>query len=171
MMIKIIEEIDDLLEKKVPQFKKTFHSPATDFEFANLEDAIGMELPAEFKTFYRWHNGQIRSPYVPFHIDNDEVIMPIAEIIDWYEELSGQLEYGDIDEEIWKKSWVPFTDDGTGNSTCIDISKENFGQIVYQDHERDETRVIFDSLTEWLDDLLNKMKAFDYSTWSYLTRL
>ena len=167
----MIKEIDALLEKRIPEFKKNFYPPALDSEFASLEGVIGTELPDEFKTLYRWHNGQIRSPYIPFQIESHEILISISEIIETYEELSGQLEYGDIDEEIWKKSWVPFTDDGTGNSTCISISKDNFGQIIHHDHEGDETGVIFDSLAEWLENLLSKMKGFDYSTWSYLDRL
>lgn len=167
----VIKEIDALLEEKIPKFKNTFYPPATDSEFESMENFVESKLPDEFKILYKWHNGQISSPYIPFHVETHELLMPILEIMDWYEELSSQLEDGDINDEVWKKSWVPFTDDGTGNSTCIDISKDNFGQIIHQDHEGDETRVVFESLTEWLKDLLDKMKVFDYSTWTYLDRL
>ncbi|WP_201535286.1 SMI1/KNR4 family protein [Psychrobacter ciconiae] len=170
-MEQIIKKIDDLIEEKIPKFKNTFYPPATDAEFESLEDAVGAKLPNEFKTLYKWHNGQSWSPYIPFHVATQERLMPIAEMIDWYKELSGQLEWGDIDEDVWKKSWLPFTDDGTGNSTCIDLSKDNFGQIIYQDHEGDETHITFNSMSEWLEDLLNKMRVFDYSTWDYLDRL
>lgn len=170
-MERIIKEIDILLEEKIPQFKRTFNPPATETEFTELEAVIGAKLPNEFKIFYRWHNGQKRSPYVPFYIGTDEILMPIADIIDWYDELSGQLDTGDIEENKWKKIWVPFTDDGAGNSTCIDISEEGFGQIVIQDDWDDDVKVIFTSLSKWLEDLLNKMNDFDYSTWSYLNRL
>lgn len=170
-MEQIICEIDALLEERIPQFKKILKPPASDSEFAKLEKLIETEIPEEFKTLYTWHNGQNLSPYIPFHIETHEILMPIANIIEWYEELSGQLDSGDIDEDRWQKKWVPFTDDGSGNSTCIDVSKDNFGQIVYQDDEEYEVRVIFTSLSEWLEDLSNKMKFFDYSTWSYLDRL
>lgn len=170
-MEQIISKIDALLDGKIPQFKKTLKPPASDSEFAKLAELIGTKIPEEFKTFYKQHNGQNLSPYVPFHIETGEILMPITDIIEWYEELNGQLDSGDIDKNRWQKKWVPFTDDGSGNSTCIDISDDNFGQIVYQDDEEYEVRVIFSSLSEWLEDLSNKMKSFDYSTWSYLDRL
>ena len=170
-MKQIIKEIDKLLEEKIPQFKKTFNPPATESDFEELETVIGVKLPEEFKTFYRWHNGQNRSPYVAFHVETHEILMPIADIIEWYDELSGQLDTGDIEENRWRKIWVPFTDNGSGDSTCIDVSEENFGQIVIQDGWDDEVKVIFNSLSEWLEDLLSKLRDFDYSTWDYLDRL
>lgn len=66
---------------------------------------------------------------------------------------------------------MPFTDNGSGDSTCIDVSEEDFGQIVIQDGWDDEVKVIFNSLSEWLEDLLSKLRDFDYSTWDYLDRL
>lgn len=166
----VLSEIDILLEEKIPKFKRLLNEPATDDEFKRLEEKIGEALPEEFKAFYRWHNGQKRSPYIAFHLETHEILMPIDDIIEWYDELSGQLEYGDIDEDTWKKHWIPFTDDGTGNSGCIDVSKEHFGRVVFQDHEGDE-HVFSDSLTVWLSELLSIMKAYDYSEWDYNDRL
>ncbi|AWT49715.1 hypothetical protein DLE54_09490 [Psychrobacter sp. YP14] len=170
-MQKTIEQIEAVLAQKIPQFAKTLNPPATESDFEALETLVGNKLPEEFKMFYKWHNGQNRSPYVAFHVETHEILMPIADIIEWYDELSGQLDTGDIEQHRWQRIWVPFTDNGSGDSTCIDISEENFGQIVIQDGWDDEVKVIFNSLTDWLEDLLVKIKEFDYSNWDYLDRL
>ncbi len=87
-MQKTIEQIEAVLAQKIPQFAKTLNPPATESDFEALETLVGNKLPEEFKIFYKWHNGQNRSPYVAFHVETHEILMPIADIIEWYDELS-----------------------------------------------------------------------------------
>ncbi|WP_296406082.1 SMI1/KNR4 family protein [Psychrobacter sp.] len=87
-MQQTLKQIEIVLEEKIPQFIKMLNPPATESDFEALEAVIGSKLPEAFKTFYRWHNGQNRSPYVAFHIETHEILMPIEEIIEWYEELN-----------------------------------------------------------------------------------
>lgn len=166
----LLQEIDNIIEKNIPNFKKLLNEPATDEEIKHLEETIGEKLPESFISLYKWHNGQQDNPYVAFHPETHEKLMSVDDIIEWYDELNGQLECGDIDDTVWKTTWIPFTDDGMGNSGCVDVSTENFGKVIFQDHEGDE-HVFYDSLEEWLTKLIETMKTTNYKEWDYVDRL
>src|SRR5437867_3449026 len=51
--------IEQVLKKHVPSTAQTLAPPATESEIAQLEGAIELDLPEEFRCSLRIHNGQI----------------------------------------------------------------------------------------------------------------
>lgn len=163
------------------------HQPGvTESELDQLEQAIGAELPEDFKQFLGLVNGdnpnEASSGIFPSNDDFDQMSYgPLAASkvkFEW-ETQRELLEGGDFEgcepEEVdpgirnvsWNIGWIPFAGNGGGDLYCIDLMPGEGGspgQIISHSHESFDHKLLATSFADYLnqlaDDLENGVLAF-----------
>lgn len=166
-MIKEIEKLDLWLKENRKDFYALLNSPASETEIQQLESLVDVKLPEEFKMLLKWRNGQSSDAMDTFHPLTNEMFMGIDDIKYMFTELKELLHYGDIEEDIWRPTWLPFMSNGGGDHTCIDVSPENYGKIVSHNHEESDGRAINDSMIEWIIALNNELSKLNFESWDF----
>ena len=75
------------------------------------------------------------------------------------------LANGHFEEENgWHEAWVPFLEDGGGNSLCVDLKGVDgpAGQIIEFWHEESDRPFRYGSIDEWLEHFLGKLEAGEW---------
>jgi cell wall assembly regulator SMI1 len=136
-------------------------------------------LPADFKASVAIHNGQ--------DIDSGQTLMPLPSepeagyrlmtldhiATEWqmWMDLIQQGEFAgqesSADEEIladtwWQPGWIPFAENGGGDSFCLDLTPSRFGkvgQIITMNHESSRRELLASSFSEWLAELADKLEG------------
>ena len=70
-------------------------------------------------------------------------------------ELDDLVESGDIDDDNWQSNWLPFSENGGGNYTCVCLDS---GDVHYYDKYKTSTGIRFSSFQEYLADLVDGYK-------------
>lgn len=166
-MIERIDKLNSWLKENRKDYCAVLNAPASEHEIKELESLVGVELPEEFKMLLKWHNGQSSDAMDTFHPLTNEMFMGIDDIKYMFTELKELLHYGDIEQDIWKPTWLPFMSNGGGDHTCIDISQTSYGKIVCHNHEEPDGRVIYDSIIEWIDALNSELNRNDFDSWDF----
>jgi cell wall assembly regulator SMI1 len=86
----------------------------------------------------------------------------------------GMFDYSEAQGDIgvrsdwWNSKWVPFTDYGSGDYSCVDFDPDDggtVGQIITFDHEDAPRMLVASSFAEFLEsfakDLLNGLYVYD----------
>ncbi len=159
-----IEKLDVWLKKYRKDFYAELNSPALDTDISDLEKNVGFSLPEDYKLFLKWRNGQ-KEAIATFHPLTNETFMSVDDIADTFKEMKELLHFGDIDEDTWKPTWLPIMDNGGGNHTCIDLSPDNYGNVVAHDHEDDDEHIVYDSVKDWIVALNKELATLDFENW------
>lgn len=160
-MDKLIENLSNWLKENIPHLENPFQNGANSEELNKLEEKLHVQLPEDFKSFYKLCNGQNEdAPY----------ITPLGELLSldgiasqWetWKNLVGKNVFQDyfsepdegIKNDWYNLKWIPFTYDGSGNHLCIDLDPAdggNAGQVITMWHDSPEREWIVGSFTEWL---------------------
>ena len=62
----------------------------------------------------------------------------------------------------WRRSWVPFLENGAGDHLCVDLAAEDGGtpgQVLMFYHDCDDRPIRSTSLEAWLADLVTSMES------------
>jgi cell wall assembly regulator SMI1 len=117
-------------------------------------------LPGAFRQLYRWRNGhdQLHSESL---VDN--LMFSSLEDIAHHKELLDDLIGSDFeDPRWWRRSWVPFLENGAGDHLCVDLAAEDGGtpgQVLMFYHDWERRPVRSPSLEAWLADLVASMES------------
>jgi cell wall assembly regulator SMI1 len=163
-----------------PALRAALKPPAGDAELAEVENAIGANLPGEFKESWRAHDGNGDTPgslipardapgdrYGNATTPGGYYLMPCSEVLqEWRSwkrladsgEFAGQESTGDprIQRAWWHPGWAPFASNGGGDSICLDLAptpRGTVGQVITMDHETSEREVLAPSYARWLAEV------------------
>jgi cell wall assembly regulator SMI1 len=175
--------IEVWMSKHAPFTWQKLPSGVREEEIQQAEEALGIALPQDFKISYRMHNGHFRADLV-----TTMNILPLQQIIEYWEELKLLLEDGVFDDRKpyyffdpicirshwqtgpiqpvwWHAQWVPFGVDGAGNLCCLDLapaSGGSIGQIIDWDHECGPSRTLFSNFQHLLSTFADQVEAGYY---------
>ena len=126
------------IEERHPDLALGLNPPATKKQLDTLADLIGHPLPDDFRRLYRLANGQ-RGGETPFFPEGYDFLPLEAISHDWvmmktiYDENQGfwqsNTPQGVVKARWWDPAWIPFAQDMTGASFCIDLDPAPGGQI------------------------------------------
>jgi cell wall assembly regulator SMI1 len=161
--------------------------PATDEQFREAEQAMGVELPEEVKDCYRTHDGQRIIP-TPASYWPDLRCIPaflyaekwwgladmvhrwgmMKKLIDGgtFRGIKGQPR-GPVRTDWWHPKWLPLTADDSGYMKCLDLapkSRGSVGQVIFWCHDSPERGVLAKSLPEWLARFALQLEQGEYTT-------
>ena len=145
--------------------------PATNEEIEELKNALGVDLPDDFISVLKIHNGQKGDSAWLF--DSQEFLSTkriIEEFNTWKNllesELQGKISTPDdgVKSDWWNTSWIPFTSDGCGDHYCIDLSPTangTKGQIITLWYELAEREIVSKSFSSWFDEYIEQLYSGD----------
>jgi len=159
-MEKLIDSLKNWLKDNV-HMESPLKEGASDKEFAALEDKLQVQLPEDFKQFYKFHNGQ--SEDAPYITPLGEMLSLEGIAFQWelwkglvddnvFEDNNSEPDEG-IKDDWYNPKWIPFTYDGSGNHLCIDLDPAEggkVGQVITMWHDGSERELIAGSFNEWL---------------------
>ncbi len=115
-----IARLDRWLSAHRPDYYRRLQPGVTDAELDRFQADFGLTLPASFRTFYRWRNGQ--EPGCSASLQDNFMLMPLEEIRGTKHLLDGMIGYDFQDPNWWRREWVPFLHDGAGDHLCLDLA-------------------------------------------------
>lgn len=145
--------------------------PATNEEIEELKNTLGVDLPDDFISVLKIHNGQKGDSAWLF--DSQEFLSTkriIEEFNTWKNlletELQGKISTPDdgVKSDWWNTSWIPFTSDGCGDHYCIDLSPTangTKGQIITLWYELAEREIVSKSFSSWFDEYIEQLYSGD----------
>lgn len=163
------QRIEDWITSNHPAVLATLNAPASVVELDKVESVLNAKLPEDFKLFLSVHNGQAQTHLSLF--DGDSLLSTEDIITEWESwnsilpsineetiKLSGEPITSEPDSGVrndwWHTGWIPFTNDGCGNSYCIDVaptSEGKSGQIIRMWHDDASRPIVAASFSEWID--------------------
>jgi cell wall assembly regulator SMI1 len=141
--------------------------PATDSEIAELTTALGVDLPDEFLSVLKIHNGQ--KGEAAWLFDSQEFLSThriIEEFNIWKNllntELQGKKSAADdgVKSDWYNLNWIPITSDGCGDHYCLDLSPSRTGtkgQVITLWYELDEREIVASSFIEWFEEYVQQL--------------
>ena len=141
--------------------------PASDDEIEELTKTIGLELPKDFLSVLKIHNGQ--KGEAAWLFDSQEFLSThriIEEFNTWKNllntELQGKVSTPDegVKNDWWNINWIPITSDGCGDHYCLDLSPTSSGrkgQVITLWYELAEREIVASSFTQWFEDYLEQL--------------
>ncbi|MEM8672009.1 MAG: SMI1/KNR4 family protein [Planctomycetota bacterium] len=159
MIDDLIVRMDKWLRNNRSDYYGSLLPGATDVAFAEFESKFSLRLPNEFRSFYRWRNGQPASELASFQ--DNLMFTPLNDVAEIKDTLDGMIGNDFEDPEWWRRGWVPFLASGSGDHLCIDLVAEDGGtpgQLISFWHDDEERDVEFPSLADWLSDLVQSME-------------
>lgn len=145
--------------------------PATNEEIEELKNTLGVDLPDDFISVLKIHNGQKGDSAWLF--DSQEFLSTkriIEEFNTWKNllesELQGKISTPDdgVKSDWWNVNWIPFTSDGCGDHYCIDLSPTangTKGQIITLWYELAEREIVSKSFSSWFDEYIEQLYSGD----------
>lgn len=143
--------------------------PATDDEIEELTNTLDVELPDDFLSVLKIHNGQ--KGKAAWLFDSQE-FLSTKRIIEEYniwknlleDELQDKVSTPDdgVKNDWWNKKWIPFTSDGCGDHYCLDLSPANTGtkgQVITLWYESSEREIVSRSFTQWFEEYVNQLNS------------
>ena len=140
-------------------------APATKKDLQDLEDALGVLIPANLRSSLLIHNGNIS-------VDGYKYLSCPEILQNWKSmtNLSDQGIFADVEvvyskhdvfENIWwHRRWVPFSADSCGNLLCVDTDpgpQGCIGQVLHWETNEGPSTTKFSSFAEWLGQHRNEL--------------
>jgi cell wall assembly regulator SMI1 len=172
----IWNDIKEWYRKKCPDRLEDLNEGASAQQLADLENAIGLRLPDDYKASLKIHNGDCyMTDYSYMSIDGvlrkwsmmkrlrDKGTFKESEIIDGGRQI--------IQNTWWHPGWIPFAEDGGGNMICIDMDPEVNGvqgQILYMETQAEGPIISnYKSFLEWIESYKNDLYDGKYEVDEY----
>ena len=145
------------------------NSPATNDEIEELRSALGVDLPDDFISVLKIHNGQ--KGEVAWLFDSQEFLSTqriIEEFNIWKNlletKLQGKVSVADdgLTNEWLNINLIPFTSDGCGFHYCLDLSPTSSGtkgQIITLWYELDEREIVSQSFSLWFKEYVELLNS------------
>lgn len=149
-------------------FEKTA-SPLSELDIRRVERRLGIHLPQDLREHYLLHNGGSPRPGF-FHKDGDAY--GVGEFLTMNTENPGnkassfEWTYVLLVDQTpeFPRGYIPFADDDTGGDLFLySVKPDNFGSIMFYQHDcyEDDRRVLF--LARSLKEFINSLAALDAS--------
>ena len=158
----LIHRMDCWLRDNRPAYYATLQPPADDIDLDQFENRFSIKLPTEFRSLYKWRNGQDLLANNFDVLVGNQSLMPLENIADTKEMLDGMIGFDFEDPKWWRRGWIPFLANGGGDHLCLDIAAEDGGQpgqLISFWHDWDQRSVEFPNITGWLTKLVESMES------------
>ncbi|WP_349606906.1 SMI1/KNR4 family protein [Cupriavidus sp. DF5525] len=141
--------------------------PATDADIQDLEQKLGVSLPAAYIDCLKVHMGQ--KGKAEWLFDGNE-FLSIRHVLMSWSTWNDLLDEGDLDGRIarsdaevqaawWMKGWIPFASNGGGDYLCLDMSPSpqgRAGQVIEVFHDFPERRLLSLDFGDWFDNFVSR---------------
>ena len=143
--------------------------PANNSEIEELASTLGVDLPEDFISVLKIHNGQKGESAWLF--DSQEFLSThriIEEFNIWKnlldKELQGKVSKPDdgVKNDWYNINWIPFTSDGCGDHYCLDLSPNptgTKGQVITLWYESSEREVVSRNFRQWFEEYLCELNS------------
>lgn len=165
-----LERLGSWLLQNAPPLHATLRPGVPESQLDTLEVIIGRNLPAAFRTLYRWHNGQDWGVFgLKF-----ECLEGVRQEWDFWQEIGQQYpEFatdipshshptGAIRDAYTTPGWLGFLTDGGGNSVGLDLNPGPMGksgQVITFGRDEEQKYVLADSLDTFLRGYVARLEA------------
>ncbi|MGO3758508.1 MAG: SMI1/KNR4 family protein [Agrococcus casei] len=163
--------IDRVLADQLPQVAETLRGPVDDADLARLAQSVGRELPEDFVTSLRRHDGQ-DNPTALLDLFDHHTLLSATAMID-HSKMRIEALGDDIDDTIdWMtpdkvrpimncRGWLQFTTAETdGYALDLDpLPAGEAGQILYLPIDGPTPAPEFPSYRAWLSNYAEKLDA------------
>lgn len=163
-------DLESYLRRHNPQLLADLNPPASSAQVKDLEEQLGVTLPADFVQCLTLHNGQMGHAEGLF--EGYEFLSARKILLEW-SALRRLLDRGDLDEPLgkpdpavlhtwWNTLWIPFAANGAGDNLCIDLTPGaagNLGQVISYSHEFPRRSVKAPSFYLWFEALANRVQV------------
>jgi len=162
-----INKLDTWLKKHRIDFYANLNDPVSDITIKEIEESLSFQFPDDFKFFLKWKNGQSQNEFSGLHPLTNEMFLELSDSVSICSDYNELLEFGDVDEGIWKKTWFPFMSNGGGDYSCIELSKDNYGAIISHNHEEPDGAILHSSIRDWLIELNQELETLNFDSWDF----
>ena len=155
----LIGKMDRWLATNRTDYYVALKPGATESALDAFESQFGIKLPVAFRSIYRWRNGQRDD--CTTSLEDNFMFSSLESIAENKETMDGMIESDFDDPKWWRRSWVPFLDNGGGDHLCIDLSAEDGGtpgQILSFYHDWENRPIQFPSAEAWLANIVQSME-------------
>jgi cell wall assembly regulator SMI1 len=175
-MEEIWVRIENWLEINAPNVLQVLQPGASDTQIKELEDFLYVQLPEDFKSSYRIHNGQSADSWG--FIGGQREFLSLEGIRrEWafwrhlfddgaFQEENGQDQGSNPDSGIynvfWHPKWIPFVCDDEHSSECLDLEPDvggTIGQIVTMSYYTLDRKIVAASFRTWLRQYADSLEA------------
>ncbi|MBU9575927.1 SMI1/KNR4 family protein [Burkholderia multivorans] len=158
------QRLEAWLKTHNPALLADLNPPASDADIQELEQKLGVKLPADFVECLKVHDGQ-RGGAEPL-FDGFE-FFSCSKIHQQWKIWTDLLKSGafrsfksDPDDGIcpdwWCSAWIPFAGNFEGDCLCLDLGPEvggSFGQVICVWHDDEDRDLISDGFSGFLKSL------------------
>jgi cell wall assembly regulator SMI1 len=158
MMNELIDQFDGLLARCRSDYHRQLQLGIPELALDPFQAQLRLELLPNFRLLYRWRNGQ--NPNCSASLIHNWMFSPLEEVISTKEMLAGMIGTDFEDQNWWKRGWVPFLSNGSGDHLCLDLTAELGGmpgQLISFWHDWDNRSVKFANLETWLRDVVKSI--------------
>ena len=160
MVPSLIDRLDRWLRANRPGYYARLRPGASDERLNEFEARFGLALPAAFRQVYRWRDGQ--EPGCYDSLQHNLMFSSLYDAAGSKELMDGMIGSDFEDPRWWRRGWVPFLDNGSGDHLCLDVAAEDGGtpgQVLTFYHDDPRRPVRFPSFEGWLEDLVTSMES------------
>lgn len=175
---RLLAELDRWLVRHLPPVAAALNPGATDAQLDHLASVIGAPLPDDYRTLYKWHNGQreVKDLYTgPWYgldfpsLDQVEVAWqswkPMADD-KWSElnELVVSIKPGVVKPLYANRGWIPFAQAGN-NYLGIDLDPDVQGirgQVINFGRDEDLKRAIAPNVTAFVQWYVEQLRSGNF---------
>ena len=156
-------QFENWLKENWTEGFEDLNPPATDQEIFELQEALGVQLPADFVACLKVHNGQRGMAGGIF--EYSEFLSTQAILDQWQvwkdlldsREFDGRSSDPDdgVQDDWWNPKWIPFTHNGGGDHYCIDLAPTETGQsgqVITMWHDMSERKIQAGSFLSWFEE-------------------
>jgi cell wall assembly regulator SMI1 len=156
-MENLIERLEKWLKINRPAYYTYLQAGATDSQLDKIESFLGINLPADFRVFYKWKNGQPSDKRLT--TDFERFVPGYA----WWslESIAVDIARMQDAEEVgpgwWSKKWVPFLSDETASNFCLDMAGSfngKVGQILLVWGDDTPRSITHPTFAKWLETIV-----------------
>ncbi len=154
----IWRRIEAWLAANTPAALGALNPPASEEAIARLERGLGVTLPGDFLASMRIHDGQTNLElFGPWGLLSSTRMLE-----SWRssEKVAKDVGYswpvptvGPVRPSWWVSAWIPFAENGSGDTLCLDLSPAEggeHGRVVEYVHNFAERAVVSASFRAWL---------------------
>jgi cell wall assembly regulator SMI1 len=160
MLPALIERVARWLAANRPDYYARLRPGATEARLDTFEAQFSLSLPAPFREFYRWRDGQ--DPECLASLQENRMFASLDQVADTKEMLDGMIGSDFEDPRWWRRGWIPNLANGGGDHFCLDLTAQDGGtpgQIIAFWHDRENRAVKFSSFEAWFRQPADSMEA------------